>query len=216
MWHKGSSIGCIARKTGKDRSSVCHKIAKNERHKRFSACATQKEGSCPPTAGKSRKGGTQTLRSLIVRRALVPQAGRRHLRLEYGVSCVVELLDYSAGRPRPPPSSCQVCHHLRRKGKRICSKRPKTQGKVEISHSLKDRPKQADVGSHLGDWVDDTLIEVGPVCLFALANRASRLLVARRWHHDSADVLKAELGHLLGRPFETITPERGKQFARYG
>ncbi|QUC02281.1 hypothetical protein [Atopobium sp. oral taxon 416] len=106
-----------------------------------------------------------------------------------------------------------MCHHLRRKGKRICSKRPKTQGKVEISHSLKDRPKQADVGSHLGDWVDDTLIEVGPVCLLALANRASRLLVARRWHHDSADVLKAEIELLLDRSFKTITPERGKQFA---
>ena len=107
-----------------------------------------------------------------------------------------------------------MCHHLRRKGKRVCSKRPKTQGKVEISHSLKDRPKQAAVGSHLGDWVDDTLIEVGPVCLFVLANRASRLLVARRCHHDSADVLKLEL--FLDRSLKTITPERGKQFARHG
>ena len=34
---------------------------------------TQKEDSCPPTAGKSRKGGTQTLRLLIVRRALIPK-----------------------------------------------------------------------------------------------------------------------------------------------
>ena len=109
-----------------------------------------------------------------------------------------------------------MCHHLRRKGKRVCSKRPKTQGKVEISHSVKDRPKQADVGSLLGDWADDTLIGVGPVCLFVLTDRASRLLVARRCHHDSADVLKLELGHLLGRPLEMLTPERGKQFARYG
>jgi IS30 family transposase len=108
-----------------------------------------------------------------------------------------------------------VCHHLHRRGKRICSKRPKTQGKIEISHSVKDRPKQAAVGSHLGDWVDDTLIGVGPVCLFVLTDRASRLLVARRWHHDSADVLKAELGLLLGRPLEMLTPEWGKQFARH-
>ena len=113
----------------------------------------------------------------------------------------------------PPLSSCQEWHHLRRKGKRVRSKRPKTQGRVEISHSLNDRPKQADVGSHLGDWVDDTLIEVGPVCLLALANRASRLLVARRWHHDSGNVSKAEIELLLGRPFEMLTPEWGKQFA---
>ena len=148
---KGSSIGFIAHKTGKDRSSVCRKVEKNERHKRFSACATQKEGSCPPTAGKSRKGGTQTLALAHRKTSVDPQADRLYLRLEYGVSCVVEPLDYSAGRPRPPPSSCQERHHLRRKGKRVCSKRPKTQGKVEISHSLKDRPKQAAVGSHLSD-----------------------------------------------------------------
>ena len=47
---KGSFIGFIAYQIGRDRSSVCHKIEKNERHKRFSACATQKEGSCPLTA----------------------------------------------------------------------------------------------------------------------------------------------------------------------
>ena len=151
VWQKGSFIGFIAHKTGKDRSSVCHKVEKTERYKRFSGCVAQKEGSCPPTAGKGRKGGTQTLRSLIVRGALIPQADRLYLRLEYGVSCVVEPLDYSAVRPRPPPSSCQVCHHLRRKEKRVRSKRPKTQGKIEISHSVKDRPKQADVGSLLGD-----------------------------------------------------------------
>jgi len=116
----------------------------------------------------------------------------------------------------PPLSSCQERHYLRRKGKRVRSKRPKTQGKIEISHSLKDRPKQAAVGSHLGDWADDTLIGVGSVCLLALANRASRLLVARRWHHDSADVLKAEIELLLDRSLKTITSEWGKQLARHG
>ena len=72
-WHKGSFIGYIASQIGRDRSSVCHKVEKTERHKRFSVCVAQKEGSCPPTAGKSRKGGTQTLRLLIVRRALIPK-----------------------------------------------------------------------------------------------------------------------------------------------
>ena len=103
-------------------------------------------------------------------------------------------------------SACagQMCRHLRRKGKRVRSKRPKTKGKVEISHSVKDRPKQADVGSYLGGWADDTLVAAGPVCLLALAGRASRLLAARRCHHDSVDVLKLELS--LGRPLKTIPP----------
>ena len=70
--------------------------------------------------------------------------------------------------------------HLRRKGKQIRSKRPKTKGKIEILHTVKERPKQADERSRLGEWVDDTLVGVGPVCLLMLADRAVRLLAAER------------------------------------
>ena len=53
----------------------------------------------------------------------------------------------------------------------------------------------------------------GPVCLLVLADRALRLLAARRCHHDSGSVSKAEVGLLQGRPLKTLTPDRGKQFA---
>jgi IS30 family transposase len=51
------------------------------------------------------------------------------------------------------------------------------------------------------------------VCLLVLADRASRLLLAKRCHHDSGSVSKAEVGLLQGRPLETLTPDRGKEFA---
>ena len=46
-----------------------------------------------------------------------------------------------------------------------------------------------------------------------LAGRAVRLLAARRCHHDSKSVSKAEVGLLQGRPLETLTSDRGKEFA---
>ena len=95
--------------------------------------------------------------------------------------------------------------HLRRKGKRIRSKRPKTKGKIEIFHTVEERPKQADERSRLIEWVDDTLVAAGPVCLLVLADRAVRLLAARRCHHDSKSVSKAEVGLLQGRPLKTLT-----------
>ena len=49
----------------------------------------------------------------------------------------------------------QVRHHLR-------SKRPKTRGKIEILHTVEERPKQADERSRLGEWVDDTLVAANP------------------------------------------------------
>ena len=45
----------------------------------------------------------------------------------------------------------QMRHHLRRKGKQVRSKRPKIRGKIEILHSVKERPKQADARSRLDD-----------------------------------------------------------------
>ena len=91
-------------------------------------------------------------------------------------------------------------HHLRRK-------RPKTRGKIEILHSVKERPKQADERSRLEDLADDTLVAAGPVCLLVLADRAVRLLLAKRCHHDSGSVSKAEVGLLQGRPLKTLTPK---------
>ena len=49
--------------------------------------------------------------------------------------------------------------------------------------------------------------------MLVLADRAFRLLAARRCHHDSRSVSKAAFGLLQGRPLKTFTPDRGKQFA---
>ena len=143
---------------------------------------------------------------------LVPGADRLYLRLEGGVSCVVEPADYSTVRslaaaldlPGSGPQG-QVRRHLR-------SKRPKTRGKIEILRSVEERPKQADERSRLGDWEGDTVVGAGPVCLLVLADRAFRLLAARRCHHDSGSVSKAAVGLLQGRPLETLTPKWGKAY----
>jgi len=55
-------------------------------------------------------------------------------------------------------------------------------------------------------------VAAGPVCLLVLADRAVRLLAARRCHHDSGSVSKAEVGLLQGRPLETLTPKWGKAY----
>jgi len=73
---------------------------------------------------------------------LVLRGDRRHLRLEGGGRCVVEPADYSIVRsvaaalelPGSGPEG-KMRRHLR-------SKRPKTKGKIEILHSVKERPKR--------------------------------------------------------------------------
>jgi len=73
---------------------------------------------------------------------LVPGGDRLYLRLEGGDRCVVEPADYSIVRsvaaalelPGSGPEG-QLRRHLR-------SKRPKTRGKIEILHTVKERPKR--------------------------------------------------------------------------
>lgn len=133
-------------------------------------------------------------------------------RLENGGRCVAGLptacREARAGAPGLPGAGPegQVRRHLRRKG-------PETRGRVRASHTVEERPKQADERSRPGDWEDGTVVGPGLVCLPAPADGASRLPLARRCHHDSGSVSKAEVALLQGRPLETLTPDGGKGFA---
>ena len=152
---------------------------------------------------------------------LVPGADRRHLRLEGGGRCTVEPADYSYRQgqaaatlelPGSGPEG-QVRRHLRRKGKQVCSKRPKTKGKIEILHSVDERPKQADERSRLIEWADDTLVAAGPVCLLVLADRAVRLLAAERATTTAGVSLRPPSGFCRNVPLRRSLPDRGKQLA---
>ncbi|WP_307389108.1 IS30 family transposase [Olsenella profusa] len=100
--------------------------------------------------------------------------------------------------------------HLRRRGRGTRGEGPETRGRVRASHTVEERPGEADARSRPGDWEDDTVVGPGPACLPAPADRASRLPLARRCRHDSGSVCRAEVALLRGRPLETVTPDRGK------
>ncbi|RRF98530.1 MAG: hypothetical protein DUD39_09100 [Coriobacteriaceae bacterium] len=100
---------------------------------------------------------------------LVPGGDRLYLRLEGGGRCTVEPADYSYRQVQAIALDLsgsgpqgQVRRHLRRKGKQVRSKRPKTRGKIRISHTVDERPKQADERSRLAEWADDTLVAADP------------------------------------------------------
>jgi hypothetical protein len=142
---------------------------------------------------------------------LVPGGDRRHLRLEGGGRCVVEPADYSAGRslaaaldlPGSGPQG-QVRRHLRRKGKRIRRKRPETRGKIEILHTVEERPKRpmrglvSETGRTTRSWQRSRV----PACA---CRQGSEAACRGKSHHDSGSVSKAEVGLLQGRPLETLT-----------
>lgn len=60
------------------------------------------------------------------------------------------------------------------------------------------------------------MVGPAPACPVTMTDRASRPLVGGRARaHSSAEVAKAEVRALAGRPLETVTPDRGKEFANH-
>lgn len=87
-------------------------------------------------------------------------------------------------------------------------------GRIRVQHELAERPEEARARSRLGDWEADTVVGPGGACLVTLVDRASRLLVGGLCAARSiAEVGDAMVAALEGRPLETVTPDRSKEFA---
>ena len=95
------------------------------------------------------------------------------------------------------------------------SKRPKIRGKIEILHTVDERPKQADERSRLGEGADDTVVAAGPVCLLVLADRAVRLLATKTASTTAGASSRPRSDCYRDVPLRRSLPDRGKQFAGY-
>ena len=51
-------------------------------------------------------------------------------------------------------------------------------GKISISHTIHERPEEANKRARIGDWEADTVVgKTGKACLVTLTNRYSRFLI---------------------------------------
>jgi IS30 family transposase len=150
---EGRSIAYIAAEIGRDSSSICHKLKRNGRHGHYGACAAQRRADerrrrCRAKRRLSDPALTQKVRLLIMDRhwSLEQIDGISGSRVAAGASLSLSTIyrEVHAGAldlPEAGPEG-KMWHHLHRKGKRIRSKRPKTRGKIEILHTVEERPKR--------------------------------------------------------------------------
>lgn len=219
-------VSSIARDIGRDKSTVSRELARNGRHGRYGALKAQERAderrkACRPKRRLDDPALAREVRSRIVDGRWSPEQIDGRLRLERG-RCVVSFATiYRAvneGRMDAPGArgSEPVRRHLRRKGKKARRGREETRGRIRISHGISERPAEAGERSRLGDWEDDTVVGPGGACLVGIVDRASRLLVGgKAGAHTAEAVGRVEVASLRGRPLETVTPNRGKEFANH-
>ena len=115
------------------------------------------------------------------------------------------------------PQSYTPKTHLRRSGKR--RKTAKT-GKMQIEHSIRDRPNEANSRDRIGDWEGDTVYgAAGKGYISTNVDRKSRYLVAallkdRTSEAFNAGTIKA-FKKLKDVPMHTFTFDNGSEFAKY-
>lgn len=111
-----------------------------------------------------------------------------------------------------------VIRKLRRRGKSRHTRGYKeNRGKIQISYEISERPQEAEDRSRLGDWEADTVAgKTGRSCLVTLVDRKSRFLIGGKASlKKAAPVNEVMIGALADQPLESITPDRGKEFARH-
>ena len=116
-----------------------------------------------------------------------------------------------------PPGRRRMSRMLRHRGRRRRRRgTEERRGKTEVTHELSERPPEASRRSRPGDWEGDTVAgRRGAACLVTLVDRRSGCLAgglaARK---SAAEVTRVVESSLSGMPAETLTPGRGKEFAR--
>ena len=222
MRASGSGVREIAREIGRSESTVSRELARNGRGGRYGAIAAQRRAdarraACRPARRLDDPTLAGRVRRLIEEDRWSPEQVDGRLRLEAGGRCVVSLSTIYRAVARGDldlPGREPVRRLLRRRGRRPRRGRAEARGRIRVQHELSERPAEAGARSRLGDWEADTVVGPGGACLVTLVDRASRLLVGGRSAGRScSEVGDALVAALSGRPRETVTPDRGKEFA---
>ena len=93
-------------------------------------------------------------------------------------------------------------------------------GKIQISNTIHERPLAADDRTEIGHWELDTVTgKTGKACAVTMVDRYSRFcLIGKADKKKSAEVAQIVLALTAKLPIKdvkTITPDRGKEFAKH-
>jgi IS30 family transposase len=110
--------------------------------------------------------------------------------------------------------------YLRRKGQKYKKQagEPEKRGKIIISHKIEDRPEKANRRIEKGHIEIDTVIgSKNTGCVLTAADRKTRMYFGVLMPNRKAETINAGIESIIknAKIIKTITPDRGKEFARH-
>ena len=224
----GYSVTAIARELGRNKGTISRELSRNKTDGEYlPVCAEEKYKERRLACKPRKKLENADLLGHVKHRLLECQwspeqiAGR--LRAMMGGACVISYSTiyraiYSGMLCLPGKSVASVVKKLRHRGKRRRKRSgEERRGKIYISHNIEERPIEAEERSVVGHFEADTVVgKQGKACLVTLVDRKSRYLLCGKADGKNAeDVGKTIERLLMGKQALSVTPDRGKEFAKH-
>lgn len=224
MHAQGDTISHIAQTLKRNKSTISRELSRNSDERQYSAyqaqeCYQQRRTLCRPTPKFACPQLLACVQNKLFEHQWSPEQIAHRMKRERSVFSVSYATIYRAIRQGLlNRGQHEAKRHLRHKGKRRRrSADVETRGKITISHPLEKRPISAQNRSRFGHWEADTVAgKQGQAVLLTLVERKSRYLITALLPKKNAqavtDAMKAVLSHV---PLRSVTPDRGKEFAKH-
>lgn len=223
----GLSITAIAERLGRNKSTVSRELSRNTSNGEYWPSKAdenyhERRKNCKPRKKLEDKALLNHVRTRIVTAQWSPEQIAGRLEEQYG-ACVISYATiyraiYCGMLCEPDKSISSVVRKLRQHGKRR-RKRTKEErrGKFATSHDIQERPIGAQERTVIGHFEADTVVgRQGKSCLVTMVDRKSRYLVCSKADgKNSIAVRDAILRMFANGQALSITPDRGKEFARH-
>lgn len=229
---KGQSIRNIAKSLDRSPSTISRELAKNTKLSKYSPNHAQMNYiKNKEKCGRKPKFSSITLYN-IVKKLFIdfqwsPEQISQRLKIEnpeitVSYSTIYRAIYRGIFNPKGLNTGNRGCIKLlRHKGKtRHTKKHIERRGKIRISNSIHVRPEIINTRSRIGDWEADTVSgKTGHACLVTLVDRKTGYLlcgkITKKTSALVADKIVELLGNLPKHKRCSITPDRGKEFARH-
>ena len=225
LFNQGHSPAAIATMLKRHRCTILRELKRNSDGESYDANrAQEKYDSRRKLCRRKRKLDDPELFALVKERFLKlhwsPEQIQYRLRHEgrpHAISYATIYRGIYAGRFNDPDWVISGKQRLRHRGKKRRRKGEPTRDNFPVEHALSERPPEAQARERMGDWEADTVAGVvGGAVLLTLVDRKSRYLRCVRLEKKTADGVNAAMIEALReQTVHSITPDRGKEFARH-
>ncbi len=225
------SVSYIAAEINRSKSTVSRELKRNTINDEYSPSRAQEEYlsrrmACRPKHKLSDPDTYRYVRDKFIKHSWSPEQISGRLKLEGGPIQISANTIYrgiynglfDTDDIKTVYGSRGAVKKLRHRGKRRHTNDfVETRGKIRVSNDIADRPAEAENRSRIGDWEADTVLgKVGKSCLVTLVDRSSRYLLSSKAEYKKAnEVRDTMIGCLKNEPCFSITPDRGKEFAKH-